>query len=78
MNEKHTGSAEPQPTPQAGMTEQERADLQRAVSILNDVMAGLYARHGQGIRVVPRVNYSMDEGYAAVFVEVTTGVEEFR
>ncbi len=60
------------------MTDEERVTLQGAVSILNEVVAELYRRHGEAIRVVPRVHYNTDEGYAAVSVEVTTGVETFR
>ncbi|MBR0681926.1 hypothetical protein GXW74_15635 [Roseomonas eburnea] len=60
------------------MTEEERCALQGAVSILNDVLAELYRRHGEKIRVVPRVHYATVDCYAAISVEVTTGVETFR
>ncbi|MBW6402068.1 hypothetical protein KPL78_29750 [Roseomonas sp. HJA6] len=66
------------PEPQIGrLTDFERGELQRAVAELNRQMSVLYMRHGATIRVVPRVNYSMDDCYAAVQVEVTTGVETF-
>ncbi len=60
------------------MSDEERAKLQRAVDALNAVLSQLRATHGRTLSVRPYANYNTEDGYAAVKVEITTGIEMFE
>lgn len=59
------------------MNEQQRCRLRAAVNEINAAMADIKAADGDGVKVMPWVQFNDDTGISLVNVEISTGRERF-